>query len=131
MGVNLHSILEDVRPSRQADKKGALISFVMEAIQVDPATKIEKLLTFRRARANQFAELSAQFDDLSAKISNCESGRELEEEVRNIYVMRIRPKLDALKDELRDGSIQSIWEGVQRTVTISVPAEAQWPLFLG
>ena len=60
LGINLHALLDDVKPSSQSDKKGALVSFVMEVLRVDPTTKIEKLLQFRRSRENQLAELSAQ-----------------------------------------------------------------------
>lgn len=131
MAVNLHTLLEDVKPSRQSEKRGALVSFIMEALRVDPDTSVNALVAFRRSRKNQLAELSAQFDDISSKISNCESGRELEEKVRDAYVTRVRPKLEALKDELRDSSIQSIWDGVQRAVTISVPAGGALAYFLG
>lgn len=122
MGVNLHTLLEEVKPRAPSQKKGALVSFVMEAIRVDPNTRIDKLLAFRRSREDQLAELSAQFDDIASKIGECESGKELQEKTRDTYVTRIRPKLNALKAELKDSSIQSIWDGVQRAVTISVPA---------
>jgi hypothetical protein len=131
LGVNLHGLLEDVKPHTASDKKGALVSFMMESIKVDPTTKIDKLLAFRRARQNQLAELSAQFEDLSSKISSCESGRELEDQARQVYTTRIRPKLEALKAELSDNAMQSVWEGVQRAVTISVPAGGALSYFSG
>lgn len=131
MGVNLHALLEDVKPSSGANKAGALVSFMMETIKVDPETKIEKLLKFRRQREAQLAELSAQFDDLSAKMGDCETDRELESEAKRAYVNKIRPKLEALKQELNDNSLQSVWEGVQRAVTVSVPAGGALAYFTG
>jgi hypothetical protein len=131
MGVNLHALLEDVKPSSGANKAGALVSFVMETIKVDPDTKIQKLLNFRRKREAQLAELSAQFDDLSAKMGSCETGRELEDEARKAYENKIRPKLEALKQELNDNSLQSVWEGAQRAVTVSVPAGGALAYFTG
>jgi hypothetical protein len=131
MGINLHTILDDVKPSAQSDRKGALVSFVMEAIKVDPKTRIDKLLAFRRSRENQLADLSAQFEDLSSKIATCDTGKELEERAKDVYVTRIRPKLEALRGELKDSSIQSVWEGVQRAVTVSVPAGGALAYFSG
>jgi len=131
LGVNLHALLEDVKPHLDTQKKGALVSFMMESIKVAPETKIEKLVAFRLARKNQLAELSAQFEDLSAKIASCESGRELEEQARHVYMTRIRPKLEALKAELSDHTVQSVWEGVQRAVTISVPVGGALSYFSG
>jgi len=131
MGVNLHALLDDVKPSSQSDKKGALVSFVMEALRVDPETRVDKLLDFRRAREVQLAELSGHFEELSAKIVACETGKELEESARQVYQTRIRPKLEALKGELNDNSIQTVWEGVQRAVTVSVPAGGALAYFTG
>ncbi len=122
MGVNLHTLLQDVKPSEQSDKKGALVSFVMEAIRVDPKARIDKLLAFRRSRQMQLAELSAQFEDLSFKIASCESFTELKEKAKDSYVTRIRPKLESLKDELKDVSIQSYWDGFSRAVQVTAPA---------
>jgi len=131
MGVNLHALLEDVKPSSGGNKSGALVSFMMETIKVDPETKIEKLLKFRRQHENQLAELSAQFDDLSAKMGNCETDRELESEAKRAYENKIRPKLESLKQELDDNSLQSVWDGVQRAVTVSVPAGGALAYFTG
>ncbi|MBN9454008.1 MAG: hypothetical protein J0I42_18885 [Bosea sp.] len=131
MGVNLHTLLDDVKPSSQSDKKGALISFVMEALRVDPETRVDKLLAFRRARKVQLAELSGHFEELSAKIVACENSKELKERAKQVYQTRIRPKLEALKDELTDNSIQAVWEGVQRAVTVSVPAGGALAYFTG
>ncbi|NYZ15024.1 hypothetical protein HL658_20960 [Azospirillum sp. RWY-5-1] len=131
MAVNLHTILEDVKASQQSDKKGALVSFIMESIRIDPNTRIDKLLNFKRSRTNQLAELSAQFDDISSKISSCETAQELEEKVRIVYANRVRPKLEALKQELKENSIQSLWEGMYRAVTVSVPAGGALAYFTG
>lgn len=105
LGVNLHALLDDVKPSSQSDKKGALVSFAMEALRVDPTTRVDKLLSFRRAREAQLAELSGHFEELSSKIVACETGKELEERAKQVYQQRIRPKLEALKSELKDNSI--------------------------
>jgi hypothetical protein len=131
LGINLHTLVEDVKPSAQSDKKGALVSFIMETIRVDPEVRIETLLSFRRSRIDQLAELSAQFDDLSSKISDSESAQEMKEKVGDAYITRIRPKLESLKDELKDNSIQSVWEGVHRAITISVPASSALAYFTG
>jgi Family of unknown function (DUF6236) len=131
MGVNLHALLEDVKPSSGANKSGALVSFMMETIKVDPDTKIEKLLKFRRNREHQLAELSAQFDDLSAKMGSCETDRELEAEAKKTYVNKIRPKLESLKQELSDNWVQSVWEGMTRSVMVAAAPTTALAYFTG
>ena len=131
MSIRFKSMIEDVKSISNTEKKGALISIVMEAIRIDPDTKIEKLLRFRRDREAQIAELSAQFDEMSSKIIECGSALELKETSRNIYKQKIHPKLQSLKSELSDCSIQSMWDGVHRAVTISVPAGGALSYFSG
>lgn len=120
--INTRLFIDDVVGFSKGEKFGAFISLFMESIKIDPSTRIQDMLQFRRLREHQLAELSAQFEELSLKITACEDARELEEQVGRIYNTRIRPKLEALKEELKDSSIQSIWQGLQRAVTISVPA---------
>lgn len=121
LGVNLHALLDEVKPISPSDKKGALVSFVMEVLKVDPTTKIEKLVQFRRSRETQLAELTAQFEDLSSKMANCETARELNDKAKDAYVTRIRPKLESLKDELSDMSVQAVWDGFSRAIQVTAP----------
>jgi len=122
MAVNLRSLLEDVSPSSQSNKTGALVSFMMETIRIDPKTRVDRLLAFRRSREDQLAELSAQFEDISSKIGSAETAKELKKKVGDAYTTRVRPKLTSLKKELKDSSIQSVWDGMQRAVTMTIPA---------
>lgn len=67
LGINLRSLVDDVASYRDTDARGAIVTFVMEGLQVDPETPIHRLLAFRRSRRNQLAELSELFLNLSSK----------------------------------------------------------------
>ena len=121
-GVNLQCLIEDVASSSPTAATGALISVVMKGLRVDPETPIKRLLAFRRSRANQLAELSGIFDDLKREIEKSSSPRKLEETATKIYENKISPGLDKLKRDLAGETIQSVWEGVQRAMTVSAPA---------
>jgi hypothetical protein len=121
-GVNLRCLVEDVTASGPTAATGALVSVVMEGIRVDPETPIQKLLAFRRSRGDELAELSGIFDDLKGKIEKSSTPRELEDGAKLLFKKKIRPGLRKLKKELELQTIQSVWEGVQRAMTISAPA---------
>ncbi|BAF86337.1 hypothetical protein AZC_0339 [Azorhizobium caulinodans ORS 571] len=125
LGFSLQSVLSDINknlPEGKDNSKGALVSFVMETIRIDPQTDIQKIINFRRSRETQIAELSAQFSEISAKLPLFETETDLKENVKDTYSKKIRPKLESLKDELNDVGISSIWEGFQRAVTYTLPA---------
>ncbi|MFT4077805.1 DUF6236 family protein [Rhodomicrobium sp.] len=121
-GVNLRCLIDDVSASGPAAARGALVSVVMEGLKVDPETPMTKLLAFRKNRTDQLAELSGLFDDLKLKIEKSSSAKELEEGAKGLFENKIRPGLTKLKKELKTQTIHSVWEGVQRGVTVSVPA---------
>jgi hypothetical protein len=121
-GVNLRCLIEDVSASGPSAATGALVSVVIKHLRVDPETPIHKLLAFRRRREDQLAELSGVFDDLKAKIEKSSSPKELEDGAKRLFAQKIRPGLRKLKKELELQTIQSVWEGVQRAMTISAPA---------
>jgi hypothetical protein len=117
-GLNLRCFIDDVGAAEPSDARGALLTLVMEGLRIDPNTPITKLLAFRRARANQLAELSALFDDFKSKIEKSEEG-ELAERAKRIFRNNIRPGLEKLKKELADQSIQSAWKGFYQAATFS------------
>ncbi|WP_128961942.1 DUF6236 family protein [Bradyrhizobium guangzhouense] len=121
-GVNLRCLVEDVAAGGPTAAKGALVSVVMEGLQVDPGTPITHLLRFRKNRADQLAELSGIFDELKGRIEKSSSTDELEDAAKAIFENKISPGLKKLKRELKQQSIQSAWEGFQRAVTVSAPA---------
>jgi len=94
----------------------------MESLRVDPAVPIENLIGFRRRQKDQLCELSGLFDELKMQIENTNGPDDLEREAKRLYENKIRPSLGRLKDELSRQNIQSVWEGVQRALTITVPA---------
>jgi hypothetical protein len=121
-GINLRCLIDDVVEGGETAARGALVSVVMKGLKVDPEVPMKKLLAFRRHRIDQLAELTGIFDDLKAKIEKSSSTKELEESARKLYTGKIKPELQKLKRELKLQAIQSVWEGLQRGITISAPA---------
>lgn len=118
-GINLRCLVDDVSATGETAARGALVSVVMKGLKVDPSAPIAKLIGFRRGRNEQLAELSGLFDDLKGKIEKSSSSKELEDGARRIFNNKIRPALNKLKRELDAQSIDSVWDGVQRGITVS------------
>lgn len=131
LGVNLRCLIDDVAATTADAAKGALLTVVMEGLRVDPATPIQKLISFRRAREVQLLELSAAFGQLQSAIAKSEDKGELEEKAARAFKRDVRPKLEVLKSELARQSIQSAWEGFQRAITVTLPGGSALALFTG
>jgi hypothetical protein len=121
-GVNLRCLIEDVAASGPSAATGALVSVVMKGLRVEPETPIQRLLAFRRNHSVQLAELSEMFDELKGRIEKSSSPEELEDATARLFENKIWPGLRALKDELKRQTIESAWAGIQRALTISMPA---------
>jgi hypothetical protein len=118
-GVNLRCMVDDVAASGEMAARGALVSVVMKGLKINPETSVKKLIGFRRGRKDQIAELSGYFDDLKVKIEKASSAHELEEGAKRLFENKIHPGLEKLKKELDSQSIQSVWDGVQRGISVS------------
>lgn len=118
-GVNLRCLIDDVAASGETAARGALVSVVMQGLKVDPKASMKKLLAFRRGRKDQLAELSGLFDELKGKIEKSATSQELEDGAKRLFENKIHPRLQKLKQELEGQSIQSVWEGMQRGITVS------------
>jgi hypothetical protein len=131
LGINLRCLLDDVGSSDSSAAKGALLTVTLESLRIDPQVPVERLIAFRRSRANQLADLSATFDDLKNSIIKSEEKRELKEKAKRVFSTRVRPKLESLKAELAGQTIQSAWEGFQRAITITLPSGSALAIFGG
>ena len=127
LGVNLRCLIDDVSATGPTAARGALVSLVMEGLRVDPETPIQKLLSFRKNRHGQLAELSGKFDALKVSIEKSSEPREISINSRRVFENEIQPALAKLKKELQNQTIASAWEGFQTASTFSVaPSAALW-----
>jgi hypothetical protein len=119
-GLALRCLIDEVISEGRPDARGTLLTLVMESLRIDPDTSVAKLISFRRARADQLSELSAMFDDLKTTIEKSENREELEHIAQKMFENKIRPGMEKLKKELSDNTIQSAWEGFYQAATFSV-----------
>lgn len=123
-GVGLRCLVDEIVADGPTLARGALVSIVMESLNIDPEVPIQKILAFRRKRRDQLAELSGKFDNLKSSIENSTNREEIEDGTRRIFENDIRPSLSRLKRELRDESIASAWKGFQAATTLSIAPSA-------
>ncbi|PBB34346.1 hypothetical protein CK214_08550 [Mesorhizobium sp. WSM3882] len=120
--VNLTTFVDQVASPRATDATGALVTIAMKSLNVDPQTPIKELISFRRKRETQLAELSGKFRELSDTIEHCETAKQLVAEAQRVYDVKVRPGLEKLKDELQDNGIGSAWGGFKQTALLTVGA---------
>jgi hypothetical protein len=122
-GSTVIALLAD-SPSVAEVQKGALVSLTMKNLRIDPKTRIDELISFKRRRQGQLIDLAAKLDDLKMKIQNVSDLKELNEQAKKVYEVEIEKGFSDLRSELRASSIQSAWEGIYRGVFFTLPAQS-------
>jgi hypothetical protein len=133
-GLSFRFMFDDVVESSNQSATGALVSIAMRGLRVDASVSVDKLIAFRRNRTDQYLEMAQQFGELSDEISqsgNGEDGEALLAKAQKTYDNKIEPQLRALKRELETNSIQTVWEGAFRALTVSVPSAGALGYFTG
>jgi hypothetical protein len=133
-GLSFRFMFDDVVESSNQSATGALVSIAMRGLRVDASVSVDKLIAFRRDRKDQYLEMAQQFGELSDEISqsgNGEDGEAMLAKAQKTYDAKIEPQLRALKRELETNSIQTVWEGAFRALTVSVPSAGALGYFTG
>lgn len=118
--ITLATFVHEVVPSEPTDAHGALVSIVMQSLNVDPNAPIKELIRFRRARETQLAELSHEFRALADAITNSETPKETISQAQRVYKKQVLPSMARLKEELQDNGIGSAWGGFKQTALLSI-----------
>jgi hypothetical protein len=122
-GSALLAMLSD-SPDVTSAERGTLVTLTMENLTIDPATRVDKIIDFKRARGAQLAEFHSKLDQLESEVADAEDSREIQVKAEAVYKKYIRKGLDDLAASLRDASIQSAWEGIHRAIFFAVPAQS-------
>ena len=131
--LSFRFLFDDVVDSSPARAEGAMIGMVMRGLRVDTSVPVTKLIKFRESRKDQYLDFSCKIVELSDKLSKAGdlNGKELFIEAQKSYKRNIEPSLRALKRELNQQSISTIWDGAYRAITISVPSAGALAYFTG
>lgn len=133
-GLSFRFLFDDVVENSKHSATGALISIAMRGLAVDPSVPVESLIKFRRNRKDQYLEMAQKLLEFSAEIVKCgedSDGNALLSKAQATYDNKVEPQLRALKRELDNSSIQTIWEGAFRALTVSVPSAGALNVFTG
>lgn len=136
-GLSFRFLFDDFVDTSTHSAEGALVSVVMRSLRVDPSVSIHRLIEFKRKREDQYLHLKSKLSQLSSNLtvedgpSNADEYRDLIERTSNTYTNEIEPQLRALKRELDNQFIHTVWEGAYRALTISVPSAGALAYFTG
>jgi hypothetical protein len=133
-GLSFRFMFDDIVEDSNQSATGALVSIAMRGLRVDASVSVDRLISFRRNRKDQYLEMAQQFSELSDEISQSgdgEDGEALLAKAQKAYDGKIAPQLRALKRELETNSIQTVWEGAFRALTVSVPSAGALGYFTG
>lgn len=132
-GMSFRFMFDDVVDASPDNASGAMVGVVMRGLRVDASVPVEKLLKFRQSRKDQYLDFAGKISELSEKLSDAGEveGEEVFERAQKAYDRDIEPSLRALKRELSNQSISTVWAGAYRAITISVPSAGALAYFTG
>ena len=132
-GLSFRFMFDDVVDASYNSAQGAMIGIVMRGLSVDASVPVSKLIKFRERRKDQYSDFSGKLSELAAQIEAAQpgSGEDLFRQAQESYTKNIEPGLRALKRELDQQQILTIWEGAYRAITISVPSAGALAYFTG
>lgn len=88
--------------------QGILANLVLEKVEIDPGTPIDKLLKFRSKYEDELGRFRFLIDELASEINNFSSFEAMRQQANDIYENKIKPETNNLKQKLKSSNIQWI-----------------------
>lgn len=132
-GLSFRFLFDEVVDGTQNGGKGALLNLTVRGIRIDASVPIEKLIRFKEARRDQYAEFKSQISEFSASLENKDEldGNALFAKAKAIHDQKVERGLRQFKRELEQNSIASAWEGAFTAATVSASSTTALAYFSG
>lgn len=91
--------------SEKLIKRGMIYQVVMDDIKIDSHTPMETIVKYKRHRCYELDAFRREMDRLTAFDADGMNVKDLEHEIRNIYMSQIVPSMDTVKATLNDARI--------------------------
>ena len=102
----------------------AFYNIVLENIQIDPKTPIDKIVEFKRKYAGELARFRMEVTELTNIESDVDSFRAITEQARNIYENGVVPSVNDLKKALDGATIKWVTDNFNNYVVSNVAPAA-------
>ena len=86
-------------------KRGMMYQVVMDDIKIDPHAPMETIVRYKRERQYELDAFRREMERLTAFDSEGMNVKDLEHEIRSIYMRHVVPSMDAVKATLKDARI--------------------------
>lgn len=86
-------------------KRGMMYQVVMDDIKLDPHTPMETIVSYKRKRRYELDVFRREMDRLTAFDCERMDVKDLEHDIRSIYMRQVVPSMDAVKATLNDARI--------------------------
>ncbi len=87
-------------------KTGIMYQIIMDDIKIDPETPIEKIINYKRQRAQELNKFRQEMEKLTDFDVDAMRMEDIEHKVKQIYCRDIVPAVDDLKATLKDARIE-------------------------
>ena len=96
--------LSDKRYNRKI-KRGMMYRIMVDDIKIDPHTPMERIVKFKRDRVHELNSFRKEMDKLTTCYTEGMEIKDVESELRRVYLSQIIPSVDTIKSTLKDAKI--------------------------
>ena len=86
--------------------QGILADLIFKRIQIDPNTSVKKILKFRADHSDELGHFRENIAELTGTISNNQTLDQIRQQAEDIYLNKVKPAMNSLKEELTDSKIK-------------------------
>lgn len=98
-----------------------LVDLILEGIQIDPDTPVNKIIAFRNKFQNELGNFRTKIAELTNEISNEQPLEALRQKIYDKYLNEVKPAIESLKIGLKDNLIRSVTDNFLKISSFSIP----------
>jgi hypothetical protein len=98
-----------------------LADLIIEGIQIDPDTPVNKIVAFRNKFQNELGHFRTQVSELTSDISNEQTLDALRQNIYDKYLNEVKPAIDSLRKGLKDNLIRCVTDNLLKISSFSIP----------
>jgi hypothetical protein len=98
-----------------------LADLIIEGIQIDPDTPVNKIIAFRNKFQNELGHFRTKIAELTNEISIDQPLEALRQNIYDKYLNEVKPAIESLRKGLKDNLIRSVTDNFLKISSFSIP----------
>jgi hypothetical protein len=116
--------LHQNRSVEQRFDQGILLDLIVKGFNISPDTSLADVITFKKHNSDELGNFRTQLAKLTQGISSCQSMKQAQEEINNIYCNEFKPAYNNFKKAINGAGIKCFFDNFVKMSLFSVPSSS-------